>query len=749
MNFSRPLRTTLLGLALVGSTALAADPELASLLAKAEKGNAIAQYNLGLAYAEGRGTPSDRAEAFVWLSLAIENGARGRALDNLASQLTPAELQEARARLADRRSALVHSTPSTSSPSTPVPATTEAAPSPAEIQKLTAELAAAWKEAEQLKAEVERLRSTAAPAPDTEQLRRERDALAAKITDLAGDIATLRTDRERLQKLSAQAQKESSEAREIGRAHQEQARISEMRVAELVRTTEQLKAELGRAQESIAALRAAPADGESLAVAQKARELQAAKDDLASATAVTAELRAALARAGQDYQRLQTLTEQAQAAGTELTAQVATLRAQVAELQQRPAAPAYPDLRERVNELEAQVAALRDAAPAFPDLRGRVAELERQLAATPSSAPTYPDLRARVQTLENGLAAATQTVREADARLATLAESKNAEIQTARTQLSLSQAEAASTRQQLDQARAAVRDRETALAEARRAPAQPQTPAYPDLRNRVAELEGQVAALQAAPAAPAYPDLRGRVATLEQDLVRAANATPAYPDLRDRVAELEQRLAIAQSQLAQATSTPSAGANADELAAKLADTEGRLATALRGYSLLQKEVDELNANAAKATDGLTRERDDLAARLAGSEETARNAQAEIARLTESLAALQRSTGEASAELASARALLREAQGTNTVLARENYDLKTALSRDPARGSAIGTATPPAAEGRTHTVAAGDSLSRISLRYYGNAARWQDIFAANRDVLDEKGTLRVGMTLRIP
>jgi nucleoid-associated protein YgaU len=51
--------------------------------------------------------------------------------------------------------------------------------------------------------------------------------------------------------------------------------------------------------------------------------------------------------------------------------------------------------------------------------------------------------------------------------------------------------------------------------------------------------------------------------------------------------------------------------------------------------------------------------------------------------------------------------------------------------------------------RVHTVADGDSLSRISLRYYGTPNRWQDIFNANRDVLQGSSTLRVGMQLRIP
>jgi nucleoid-associated protein YgaU len=58
-----------------------------------------------------------------------------------------------------------------------------------------------------------------------------------------------------------------------------------------------------------------------------------------------------------------------------------------------------------------------------------------------------------------------------------------------------------------------------------------------------------------------------------------------------------------------------------------------------------------------------------------------------------------------------------------------------------------TAAP--AEVRYHTVTEGDSLSRISMRYYGTADRWQEIFNANRDVLQGSSVLRVGMQLRVP
>ena len=60
-----------------------------------------------------------------------------------------------------------------------------------------------------------------------------------------------------------------------------------------------------------------------------------------------------------------------------------------------------------------------------------------------------------------------------------------------------------------------------------------------------------------------------------------------------------------------------------------------------------------------------------------------------------------------------------------------------------------TTTAAAPEARIHTVVEGDSLSRISMRYYGTPNRWQEIYNANRDVLQASSTLRVGMQLRIP
>jgi len=102
-------RTALLLLLSLGFVRVtAAEPdEIASLRLKAERGNALAQYNLGLAYAQGRQVSPDPAEAFAWLSLASENGATGKALDSLLGNITDAQLTDGRRRLGAYRNAVI------------------------------------------------------------------------------------------------------------------------------------------------------------------------------------------------------------------------------------------------------------------------------------------------------------------------------------------------------------------------------------------------------------------------------------------------------------------------------------------------------------------------------------------------------------------------------------------------------------------------------------------------------------------
>ena len=61
-----------------------------------------------------------------------------------------------------------------------------------------------------------------------------------------------------------------------------------------------------------------------------------------------------------------------------------------------------------------------------------------------------------------------------------------------------------------------------------------------------------------------------------------------------------------------------------------------------------------------------------------------------------------------------------------------------------------TAPPPKPVEETYTVAAGDSLSKIAKRFYGNANDWRRIYDANREVIGANPDLiRPGQKLRIP
>lgn len=56
---------------------------------------------------------------------------------------------------------------------------------------------------------------------------------------------------------------------------------------------------------------------------------------------------------------------------------------------------------------------------------------------------------------------------------------------------------------------------------------------------------------------------------------------------------------------------------------------------------------------------------------------------------------------------------------------------------------------PVAKATTYTVKPGDSLSMISKATLGTSRRVDDILAANRGLLDDEDTIRVGMVLKIP
>jgi nucleoid-associated protein YgaU len=61
----------------------------------------------------------------------------------------------------------------------------------------------------------------------------------------------------------------------------------------------------------------------------------------------------------------------------------------------------------------------------------------------------------------------------------------------------------------------------------------------------------------------------------------------------------------------------------------------------------------------------------------------------------------------------------------------------------------GMSATPTNAARKHVVRDGDTLGGLAEQYYGDARRYKELFAANRDVLSNPELLPIGVTLQIP
>ena len=68
---------------------------------------------------------------------------------------------------------------------------------------------------------------------------------------------------------------------------------------------------------------------------------------------------------------------------------------------------------------------------------------------------------------------------------------------------------------------------------------------------------------------------------------------------------------------------------------------------------------------------------------------------------------------------------------------------------PAAAAAAAGGSPSTPSPRTYTVQAGDSLSRISKQFYGDANKYMTIFNANKDKMSDPDKLKIGTELIIP
>jgi LysM repeat protein len=129
------------------------------------------------------------------------------------------------------------------------------------------------------------------------------------------------------------------------------------------------------------------------------------------------------------------------------------------------------------------------------------------------------------------------------------------------------------------------------------------------------------------------------------------------------------------------------------------------------------------------------ERLDIYTRLQSTEEQNTQLRGEVARLRQELSQWQEHSGALERQLAAYRN-----QSTAEPAPIAPIVVEQRIVRP---GTAAGQT------GRTYTVQAGDTLSKISREQYGNSGRWRDIFEANRDQLPSQNALRPGQVLKIP
>ncbi len=286
------LRTFCVLVASIACTGLyGALPEsvIADLRAKAASGNAIAQYNLGIAYADASEPISDLSEAFAWLTLAAERGSNQEALRSLLPRLSSAQLTEGKRRLDEKRAQIARAaeqspfvTPATQS------GNTSAAPDPeidslrAEKSRLSSELSAARREADAAKS------ASIAKVADLNQQLAERDRV----------IASLRASQQSVPSTVLPAP--ADPALDVALKQSEVTRANLARdLAALSTETAALKSQLMSEQRARSQLAA-----EALARGDQAAELTAARNQLTSLRAEIDTVRREIAQRDENLARL-------------------------------------------------------------------------------------------------------------------------------------------------------------------------------------------------------------------------------------------------------------------------------------------------------------------------------------------------------------------------------------------------------------------------------------------------------------
>ncbi|HYC72478.1 MAG TPA: LysM peptidoglycan-binding domain-containing protein [Opitutaceae bacterium] len=593
------------------------------------------------------------------------------------------------------------------------------------------------------RARLQALEGAARPATPDPRLGEENERLTRRVAQAEERAGQLETDlaaaRERLQALEAAARRVPAPD---PRQAQENDRLTRS-LAEAERRARELQSDLTAARERVQALERSAAVRPADPGLQ--RQLVEANAALEKSEASVAELTGENDRLGRELAGLRPQLQAAAAARDEIARltqenqllraagdshELATARREIAALEGRlrealAARPAESGTDAALARLEAQVAELtgendrleRDLETARKAVDAALAA--QQQAVTAARPDAYQmeirTLQDRVKqleaTLEEDRGSSARELAAIAGQLQRTRDANRALTEANRALLAAQESKDEPSRAELDEALARIRDLTTAGDE---------------LRRQVQSLaEGRVAAEERA------EKLAADLAALQ---ARTAEADKAAESHGSAVAELTgENERLTQSR--------------DALARQVEALRGEVAQMQQSTQAAERQKVEAERSASLNVNA-------MAAQLAELRRDLESARASNARLLESNTALERERSTVTAQLrnenASLNARLAQAQSTLDQIASAAR-LGTPASQIAA-GRPAATAPAPAespAESRYHTVADGDSLSRISLRYYGTAARWQEIFEANRDELRGANTLRVGQRLRIP
>ena len=82
-------------------------------------------------------------------------------------------------------------------------------------------------------------------------------------------------------------------------------------------------------------------------------------------------------------------------------------------------------------------------------------------------------------------------------------------------------------------------------------------------------------------------------------------------------------------------------------------------------------------------------------------------------------------------------------------ANNSHDLTADITVDAARAAAAAAGGGAGEGGQRYTVKPGDTLSKISKQFYGDANEYMRIFYANKDKLKDPDKIQVGQELNVP